>query len=137
MTGTAEQSANTATILVVDAEVLVRFAIADYLRECGYRVIEAVSGEEAALVIEMPDVKISILLCDAALEGKINAFSLARLIRRQMPTITVILAGTPAQASQAAAALCDDGPNLARPYEPQLVLDRIKCLIAKRDSGKP
>src|SRR5271165_6240188 len=131
MSEDTEISDSKATILVVDAEVLVRFAIADYLRECGYRVIEAASGEEAGLVIVQMDLKICVVLCDAALEGKISAFDLARLIRSQKPEIAVILAGSPAKSSQAAAALCDEGPNLARPYEPQLVADRIKRLLAK------
>ena len=48
----------------------------------------------------------------------------------------VILAGTPAKAADAAAELCDEGPNLARPYEPQLVVDRIKRLLAKRGENK-
>ena len=56
----------------MDEEVLIRFAIADYLRDCGYRVIEAASGKEAMLVIEKSDLKIDIVLCDAALKGKVN-----------------------------------------------------------------
>jgi len=36
------------TILVVDDEVLVRVVIAQYLRDCGYRVIETSAGGAAA-----------------------------------------------------------------------------------------
>ena len=32
--------ASPATLLLVEPDVLVRFAIADYLRECGYKVLE-------------------------------------------------------------------------------------------------
>ena len=69
--------------------------------------IEAASGEEAEFVIgktdRKTDLKIGVVLCDAALEGKINAFNLAQSIRSQKPAIAVVLAGVPAQASQAAA----------------------------------
>ena len=135
MTGAPPASPNS-TILVVDEEVLIRFAIADYLRDCGYRVIEAASGKEAMLVIEKSDVKIDIVLCDAALKGKVNGFTLAQWIRTNRTDMPVILAGTPAKAADAAAGLCDEGPNLARPYEPQLVADRIKRLLAKRRENK-
>ena len=33
-------------VLVVEDEVLIRMVISDYLRTCGYRVIEATSAEE-------------------------------------------------------------------------------------------
>ncbi|MGA8772505.1 MAG: response regulator [Rhodomicrobium sp.] len=135
MTG-AQPTSTSSTILVVDEEVLIRFAIADYLRDCGYRVIEAASGKEAMLVIEKSDLKIDIVLCDAALKGKVNGFNLAQWVRTNRTGMPVILAGTPAKAADAAAELCDEGPNLARPYEPQLVVDRIKRLLAKRGENK-
>ena len=35
------------TILLVEDEVLVRMPIAQYLRDCGYKVVEAVNADEA------------------------------------------------------------------------------------------
>jgi CheY-like chemotaxis protein len=40
------------TILVVDDEVIIRTAISEYLRDCGYKVIEAASVDEAVLVLQ-------------------------------------------------------------------------------------
>jgi CheY-like chemotaxis protein len=54
------------TVLLVDAKVLSRLALADYLRECGYRVIEAASPEEAMMVLKAPELKVDILLSDVA-----------------------------------------------------------------------
>jgi CheY-like chemotaxis protein len=39
------------TILVVEDDVLIRMPIAQYLRDCGNRVIEAVSADEAMTVL--------------------------------------------------------------------------------------
>ena len=128
--------ARPATILVVDEEVMVRFAIADYLRDCGYRVMEAASAKEAMLVMGTRDVPVDIVLCDAALKGEVNGFALAQSLRTQRPGIPVILAASPAKAVDAAAELCDKGPQLSRPYEPQLVVDRIKRLLAKQDNTR-
>ena len=33
------------TVLVVEGEVLIRLVVADYLRECGYKVHEAVNAQ--------------------------------------------------------------------------------------------
>lgn len=37
----------TASVLVVEHDVLVRHPLAKYLRECGYRVVEAITYDEA------------------------------------------------------------------------------------------
>ena len=42
---------NLQKILFVEDEVLVRMPIAQYLRDCGYRVIEAANAEEAMTVL--------------------------------------------------------------------------------------
>ena len=38
-------------ILLVEDDILVRHPLADYLRECGFTVVEAVNGAEAKAVI--------------------------------------------------------------------------------------
>jgi CheY-like chemotaxis protein len=123
----------TETVLVVDSEVLVRMVIADYLRECGYRVIEAASVEEAMQVVEQDDGgAVNVVLSDVEMPGEQGGFALAQWIRRRRPACNVILASAPARAAQAAGELCEQGPMLARPYDPQLVLDRIRGLLAGR-----
>ena len=72
-TGAAE------AVLVVDDEVLVRMVIATYLRDCGYRVIEAASPDEAKLVIEHDDEgAISIVLSGVAMPAQGDGFELAQ-----------------------------------------------------------
>ncbi len=121
------------TVLVVDAEVLVRMAISAYLRDCSYRVVEAASAEEALTVLRQTELTIDAVLADGALPGPIGGFGLARWIREHREGVNIILAGTPARAAERAADLCEDGPDLARPYEPQVVVDRIRRLLAGRD----
>jgi DNA-binding response OmpR family regulator len=121
------------TILVVDAEVLVRLTISAYLRDCGYRVLEAATAEEAQTVLLQTELTIEAVLADADLPGPIDGFVLSRWIRDHRQGLKVLLAGTPARAAERAADLCEQGPDLARPYEPQLVVDRIRRLLAERD----
>jgi|SRR5580698_9258276 CheY-like chemotaxis protein len=123
------------TVLVVDAEVLVRAVIAAYLRDCGYRVIEAADAAEAKLVLEHADgVDVSVVLSAVELTEEQDGFTLAQWIRRRRPECEVMLAGTPARAAEAAGEICEQGPTLSRPYEPQTVLDRIRRLLARKPS---
>lgn len=120
------------TILVVDGEVLVRHAIADYLRECGYTVIEAASSDEAMVVVQEANLPIHAVLCDAQINGSINGFELKRWVVEHRSDLQVVLSGTIASAASAAADLCEQGPQLARPYDPQGVVDYIKRLMGAR-----
>jgi CheY-like chemotaxis protein len=124
------------TVLVVDDEVLIRMVISDYLRGCGYRVLEAASADEALTVLQHLETKIDIVFSDIAMPGSMDGFALSQWLRANRPGIDVILAGSIPRAANEAAELCDSGP-LPKPYEPQLVIDRIRRLIATRSaSGK-
>ena len=82
------------TILVVEDEVLVRLVIAEYLRECGYRVHEAAHAQEAIAVLESPDVTIDIVFSDVVMPGNLDGFGLARWVRAHRPHVEVILTST-------------------------------------------
>ena len=45
----------------------------------------------------------------------------------------VILAGTAANKAKEAGDVCEEGPFLSKPYDPQLLVDSIKRAIATRD----
>jgi DNA-binding response OmpR family regulator len=120
------------TLLVVEHEVLVRFHICGYLRECGFKVIEAANSDEALILLQEPDLVVDIVLSDAAIPGQIDGFGLSRWLRAYRKGMPIILVGSPGRAVEAAADLCEAGPMLARPYEPAILLDRIKRTLAGR-----
>jgi CheY-like chemotaxis protein len=64
------------TVLVVEDEVLLRLSIAAYLRDCGYRVIEAADADEAVLVLKQPDVDIDVLFTDIEMPGAMDGSGL-------------------------------------------------------------
>lgn len=121
------------TVLLVDGDVLLRIVIGSYLRDCGYRVIEAVNAEEALRVLTQAELRIDAMLCDVELPGGMDGFALARRAREQRPSLDVIMTGTAARAADEAAELCEQGPQLKKPYEPQAVVDLIRRLRAERD----
>lgn len=126
------QSTDTATVLIVEADILVRHVIAEYLRGCGYTVLEAASGREAQIILEVEAERVEVAMVDAAATGEREGFGLARWLRETHPGIDVIMAGSPAMAATQAAGLCDEGPGVERPYHPQQVMDRIKWLKSRR-----
>lgn len=118
------------TILIVEDEILVRMVIADYLRDCGYRVIEAGHAEEALAVLQS-SVPVHVLFSDIQMPGAMDGFGLATWVRRNQPHIKVLLTSGNARAAAMAHDLCEEGPVEAKPYQPQTVLDRIKRLLAE------
>jgi len=118
--------------MVVDADILARMAIADFLRDCGYKVIEGSSGAEVRTVLDAGH-KIEVLLIDMQLRSSEDGFELARDVRAKYPDITVIRTSSTAKLADKAADLCDDGPML-KPYHPQELLRRIQQL-RQRQTG--
>lgn len=117
-------------ILIVDADVLSRHAIADYLRHCGYAVVEAANTDEAFLALREATLSIDVIVCDIAAIGKRSGFKLASWVKENRPELEVRLAGTLEKIVSTATKLCESGPHLARPYEPEAVVDYIKRLRA-------
>jgi CheY-like chemotaxis protein len=128
-------SAISETVLVVEDEVLLRLVIAAYLRDCGYKVIEAADADEAVLVLTQPDLVVDVLFSDIEMPGSMDGFGLAQWTRANRPDLEVILTGSVPRAVNAAANLCEEGP-VPKPYEPQSVHDRIRRLLAARPAKK-
>ena len=122
-------------VLIVEADILVRHPLAEYLRECGYRVLEARDAAEARPIIEALGASIDIILADAARPG-LGGFELAAWARRLYPDIEMVLAGGVAKAVEKAGDICEEGPALSKPYEHHLVLDRIKRALAARERAR-
>jgi CheY-like chemotaxis protein len=119
-------------LLVVDGEVLSRLVIAEYLRECGYRVHEAASPEEATEVLGAPEVSIDLILLDVhGTNGSAGGFAFARWVRELHPAVKVILSSGAEKSADLAGELCEAGPLMKKPYDPKHALDRIKRLLAK------
>jgi DNA-binding NtrC family response regulator len=125
-----QSAAKTTCIVVADSEVIVRNVISDYLRHCGYKVIDAANADEVVEILDGASAVISAILSDVDLPGSMNAFALRMLVRQRDPDVHFILAGNVAVAAKAAGELCDEGPHLARPYDPQAVVAHIMRLLA-------
>ena len=133
MTGRNDPQQNQ-IVLIVEPDVLIRQPLAEYLRDCGYRVIEAVDDEEARQCLTEEVGPVDAVLCDVNAQGD-PRFTLANWIRKNHPRTQVIIAGSMAMAAEKAGDLCEDGPAVKRPYDHRQVLDHIRRLLAARDRG--
>jgi DNA-binding NtrC family response regulator len=131
-----EESQSKETILVVEDDVLVRMPIAQYLRDCGYKVIEAANADEAMTVLLHSDTTVDVVFSDIEMPGSVDGFGLAKWIRENRPGLDVLLAGTVSRAVESAKSLCEQGP-IPKPYEAQIVHNHIRRLLAARQSAKP
>jgi DNA-binding response OmpR family regulator len=117
-------------VLVVEPDILARITIADYLRDCGFKVFEGASADEALAVLGSGR-KIDVILAEVQLAGRMDGFALARWVRERHPDVDMILTSGIARAAAKAGDLCEEGP-LEKPYHPQEAVRRINILRERR-----
>lgn len=118
-------------VLVVEDEVLVRMAVAQQLRECGYIVAEAANADEAVTVLQHSTNRIHIVMTDIEMPGSMDGFALATWIRQHHPGVKVMLTGSESRAVRTAMELCASGPRPGS-YESHNLLEYIRRLKATR-----
>lgn len=123
------------TLLVVEDDVLVRITIADYLRECGFRVIDVGLADEAVGVLNS-GVQVDLVFSDIQMPGTMNGVGLAQWIRQHRPGLSVILTSGWSDAAAEAGHLCDGGPLVTKPYDHALLGDRIKRVLGTGDGSQ-
>ena len=97
-----------------------------------YAAVEAATTDEAVIALGEASLNIDVILCDVSAIGSRSGFELATWVRVNRPELEVKLAGGVQKAAQFPGELCASGPHLARPYEPEAVVDYVKRLRATR-----
>jgi DNA-binding response OmpR family regulator len=123
------RDAEVPTVLIVEDELLLRMGVADYLRGCGYRVVEADNGDEAVSVLES-DARIDVVFTDITMPGTLNGFGLAQWVRRKRPEVRVILTSGISRTAQEVRDLCAHGSLVAKPYDYGEIERHIRALLA-------
>jgi DNA-binding response OmpR family regulator len=116
-------------LLLVHGDILVRSALAGYLRECGYDVVEAGTTDEAIQALRL-DMKFDLAFLD--IEGdEGTGFQLAQTIRKHRPQVRIVLAAGVPRAAAEAGELCEQGPAKRRPYDHRTLERHIRRLLAR------
>lgn len=119
-------------ILVVEDEILLRVALAEYLRECGFKVYEAGTGEEAITLLRSAKIKVDLVFSDVEMPGKVDGFALAQWLKKNQPNIPVMLSGIDRKKAEAAQKLCASEPFYANPYDLSRVVVFVRNALKAR-----
>jgi DNA-binding response OmpR family regulator len=120
-------------ILIIEPELPVRHSVAEYLRECGYKVMEAVNTDEAMSLLSGSGVGVDVVLANVGSPGTVDGFGLSQWIQTNKFKTRVILASSVEKIAADAAKLCEEGPKLTKPHHHQLLLEKIKKLLAAHE----
>jgi DNA-binding response OmpR family regulator len=117
-------------VLVIEDEVLVRFEIADALREAGMCVIEARDADEAMEHLRAGK-SVDFAFVDVELPGIMNGLEFCAAMKRRFPKLRILLtSGRIITAEEAMSA----GSFIPKPYDPADVVARIRVALREQHS---
>jgi DNA-binding NtrC family response regulator len=116
------------TILLVEDELFPRLDLSDALRDAGFRVLEAVTGDEAERILQAHD-DIDLVLTDVQMPGSLDGLALARHVMERRPAIKVIVMSGQRRART-------DTPSvfalLNKPFPPATAIAQIQRALGDR-----
>ena len=132
------------SVLVVDDEPIVRESIRDWLKDAGYQVATAETGEEALELIDKKD--FSVMVLDIRLPGQ-TGMSVLKEVKAQRPWIkSIIITAYPSEETIAEAKKLGAIDYLVKPVAPddleELIRGTLKSItreptVAARVKAKP
>lgn len=113
------------TILIVEDEAAIRLMIADALREAGFGVVEAGTGDEALSLLES-GIPVNLVFTDVMMPGKLDGLSLVSRLRVTRPEVKVVVGSALSPQWPA--------PNfvdlfIGKPYDVPRAIERLKALL--------
>jgi DNA-binding NtrC family response regulator len=124
--GSTQADGLVAKILVVEDDVLIRAAAAQYLRDAGFEVLEAVHVEQALELLRAGPIQA--VFADVKLPGEQSGLDLMRIVQADFPQAKVLLTSGVVKADEVAL----DGITLLRkPYFLFEVERHLRKLLAE------
>lgn len=120
------------TILLVEADDIVRKALGRTLESHGYRVMQAINGEEAILLCRHHEGPIDLLLSDTSLPG-VRGPDLARVVTDVRPFTRVLFLTAEPEDANAEAGLCPGCWLLIRkPFRPRELAQALEEFLDRQ-----
>ncbi len=134
--GTADKQ-DAPTALVAEDDVLLRLALAEYLRDAGFHVLEAANGEEARQIVDA-SMRVDVVISDVHMAQPDEGINLAQWVGTNHPAIPVILtSGSRGVAESPALAACANAVFVPKPYSERQMERLARSRISAREaSGK-
>lgn len=115
-------------ILVVEDEVLIRLVISEELRQAGYCVVEASSGDEA-LNLLATDLHPDLLITDVRMPGLVDGMALARAARVLRPGLAIAVSSGHVRGGSDLGDIVD--AFLPKPYMPAQLIGMVERLLTQ------
>ena len=119
--------------LVVDDDPIIVMNTTGILEDAGFRVFEAMSGDEAKDVLAQHWESIILLFSDVDMPGKTNGFALARHVAELWPEIEIVIAS--GHVLPNAGEMPDKATFLSKPFNQITVHDHLRRMLP--DNKKP
>jgi CheY-like chemotaxis protein len=117
--GSPLNEARPPTILVVEDEYMLRLAIVESLQDCGWRVLEADSFEQA-IAVSSSGTPVEVLFTDVRINGQGCGWDVAEVFRRARPDIGVMYtSGNSSNGSRAV----PDSLFFKKPYQASSIVE--------------
>ncbi len=114
-------------VLVVEDEALIRFTIADDLRDAGFEVFEAESADDAIRILDR-DHGIRLLFTDIDMPGSMDGLRLSALVRDRWPPVRIIV--TSGKQVPSPTLMPEGSQFMPKPYTTAGVLDAVRTMLA-------
>jgi len=86
----APAAAEAPRVLVAEDEFLIRMLVADHLRDAGFTVVEASSGDEAIAILKAGAV-FDLVFTDVRMPGSVDGMGLLDFVKRTQPAVPVLV----------------------------------------------
>jgi DNA-binding response OmpR family regulator len=123
-----ESADNRPVVLIVEDEFLLRWPASEYLRDSGYRVIEAGSVSEAMVVLS--STQVDMVFSDINLIGDVTGHALARWLGEHHPKVPILLTSGD-KAAAAGISMAGKRSFISKPYSLAEVDQRIKQVLLR------
>jgi two-component system, response regulator PdtaR len=115
------------TVLVIEDEILVRFEVAEALREAGMCVIEARDADEAMEHLGAGR-SVDFVFADIELPGTMNGLEFCAAIARRFPQLKFLITSGRTSAQEAMSVRS----FIPKPYVPADIVARIRAALAEQ-----
>lgn len=124
--------ATTPVVLVVEDEMMIRLSVTTCLRDCGFKVVEAASAEEAQALI-LAGLNVDLIFSDINMSG-LDGIALARWLAERNVGAPLVLTSGLASSLEAAQEACDNvSVFVSKPYAEARLVQQFRAILGQRD----
>ena len=118
------------TVLIVDDESRMRKLIKDFLENKGFKILEAVDGEDALSVFKENENRVNLILLDVMMP-KLDGWSVLRQIRQGSNVPIIMLTARGEEQDELFGFELGVDEYIAKPFSPKILVARVEALLKR------